>query len=151
MCIERVWYSTERPTDVLLALCVRSFRVEGGARFRQRNTKLKGDPRLAQSRMQSRQHESWLWYYPKSNPTTTMKSVIFASIVASALAFAPVQQQQQPATSTRLNEFARGYVGNTGPEPMFIGESGSTNFDPAGFCEVGDTNSKSFVFGAWKI
>jgi hypothetical protein len=62
-----------------------------------------------------------------------MKSVIFASIVASALAFAPV---------------AKGYVGNTGPEPMFIGESGSTNFDPAGFCEVGYDKQYTFCVAA---
>jgi hypothetical protein len=75
-----------------------------------------------------------------------MKSVIFASIVASALAFAPLQQQPSASTSTRLNEFAKGYVGNSGPEPMFIGESGSTNFDPAGFCEVRD--KQKFCIGS---
>jgi len=62
-----------------------------------------------------------------------MKSVIIASLVASACAFAPASVTR---TSTSLNAFAKGYVGGEGPEPMFIGETGSKNFDPAGFCEV---------------
>jgi len=63
----------------------------------------------------------------------TMKSVIIASLLASACAFAPASVSR---TSTSLNEFANGYVGGEGPEPMFIGETGSKNFDPFGFCEV---------------
>ena len=62
-----------------------------------------------------------------------MKSVILASLMASACAFAPAQVTR---TSSSLNEFANGYVGGEGPEPMFIGKTGSKNFDPAGFCEV---------------
>lgn len=62
-----------------------------------------------------------------------MKAVILTSLLASAAAFAPSQQTR---VSTSLNEFARGYVGGDGPEPMFVGASGSKNFDPAGLCDV---------------
>jgi hypothetical protein len=65
-----------------------------------------------------------------------MKSICLALTLASAAAFAPsalVTKKQ----GTALNEFARGYVGNEGPEPMApIFAEGSKNFDPAGFCEV---------------
>ena len=56
-----------------------------------------------------------------------MKAVILSTLLATAVAFAP---QQQARTSTSLNEFVRGYVGGEGPEPMFVGETGSKNFDP---------------------
>ena len=63
-----------------------------------------------------------------------MKAVLFASLVASAAAFAPASEGR---VSTSLNEeFCRGYVGGESVEPMWIGETGSKNFDPAGFCEV---------------
>ena len=64
-----------------------------------------------------------------------MKAVLFASLVASASAFAPAQQQSRTATDLNA-DFCRGYAGGDSVEPMFIGESGSKNFDPAGFCEV---------------
>lgn len=64
-----------------------------------------------------------------------MKSIVLASLLASAAAFAP-NAVVQTTSSTSLSAFAKGYLGNDGPEPMFIGESGSKNFDPAGFCEV---------------
>lgn len=67
----------------------------------------------------------------------TMKSVVFASILASAAAFAPAQQSR---ASTSLNEFCRGYVGGESVEPMFIGATGSKNFDPAGLAEVSASN-----------
>jgi hypothetical protein len=63
-----------------------------------------------------------------------MKNVILVSLLASATAFAPTSQQQR--TSTSLNEFCRGYVGGDSVEPMFIGETGSKNFDPAGLTTV---------------
>jgi len=63
-----------------------------------------------------------------------MKAVLFASLAASAVAFAPAQQAS--VSAVQLNEFANGYVGGEGPEPMFIGAEGSKNFDPAGFAEV---------------
>ena len=63
-----------------------------------------------------------------------MKTAILCSLVASAAAFAPAQQQATRSTS--LNEFANGYVGGEGPEPMFVGETGSKNFDPLGLSEV---------------
>ena len=62
-----------------------------------------------------------------------MKTAILASVVASAAAFAPTQQSR---ASTSLNAFANGYVGGDNVEPMFIGKTGSKNFDPAGFSEV---------------
>jgi len=68
-----------------------------------------------------------------------MKAVVFASLVASAAAFAPAQQSR---STTALNEFCRGYVGGEGPEPMFIGKTGSTNFDPLGLTEVSKTSFK---------
>jgi hypothetical protein len=69
----------------------------------------------------------------KKKFNTMMKAVILTSLLASAAAFAPSQQTRG---STCLNEFARGYVGGEGPEPMFIGATGSKNFDPAGLCDV---------------
>ena len=62
-----------------------------------------------------------------------MKSAIIASLIASAAAFAPSQQSR---SNTALNEFCNGYVGGESVEPMFIGKTGSKNFDPLGFCEV---------------
>lgn len=65
-----------------------------------------------------------------------MKSAaVLATLLASASAFAPSSSSVQ-RSSTLLNEFAKGYLGGEGPEPIFIGSTGSTNFDPAGFCEV---------------
>jgi hypothetical protein len=64
----------------------------------------------------------------------TMKSVVFASLVASAAAFAP--QQTSRSSTTSLNEFVRGYAGADSVEPMFIGATGSKNFDPIGLAEV---------------
>lgn len=64
-----------------------------------------------------------------------MKSVILASLVTASAAFAPSQQQGGRVSSVAVNEFANGYVGGEGPEPMFIGKDGSKNFDPAGFTE----------------
>mmetsp|Transcript_7200 Transcript_7200/g.9349 ORF Transcript_7200/g.9349 Transcript_7200/m.9349 type:complete len:202 (+) Transcript_7200:84-689(+) len=61
-----------------------------------------------------------------------MKSTIIASLIASAAAFAPAQQSR---SASALNEFCNGYVGGSSVEPMFIGKTGSKNFDPAGFCE----------------
>lgn len=69
-----------------------------------------------------------------------MKSIclLVVALSANAAAFAPISLKQQVATTTTsLNEFAKGYVGNEGPEPMApIFVTGSKNFDPAGFCEV---------------
>jgi hypothetical protein len=64
----------------------------------------------------------------------TMKAIIFSTLVATVVAFAP--QQQQVRVTSSLNEFVKGYVGGEGPEPMFIGETGSKNFDPAGLATV---------------
>lgn len=64
-----------------------------------------------------------------------MKSVLLYSLVAaSASAFAPSQSSTR--SSTALNEFCRGYVGGDSVEPMFIGATGSKNFDPFGLTEV---------------
>jgi hypothetical protein len=62
-----------------------------------------------------------------------MKAVLIASLAASAAAFAP---QKASSATTSLQEFANGYVGGEGPEPMFIGDTGSKNFDPAKLTEV---------------
>jgi hypothetical protein len=73
----------------------------------------------------------------------TMKSAaVLASLVASAAAFAPASTTVRSSTS--LKEFAKGYLGGDGPEPMFIGATGSKNFDPAGFCEVRSCKSVEF-------
>lgn len=64
-----------------------------------------------------------------------MKTCVLASLLASAAAFAP--QKSSPASTTSLNEFCNGYVGGDSVEPMWIGETGSKNFDPLGFTEVG--------------
>lgn len=58
-----------------------------------------------------------------------------AALAGSASAFAPAASVK---SSTALNEFARGYVGGEGPEPIpFSSQSSSVNWDPAGFAEVG--------------
>ena len=62
-----------------------------------------------------------------------MKVAVFASLIASTAAFAPAEQGR---ASTSLNEFVRGYAGNDSVEPLFIGKTGSANFDPAGLAEV---------------
>jgi hypothetical protein len=65
-----------------------------------------------------------------------MKTTLLACLVASAAAFAPATTKSS-VTTTALNEFCRGYVGGDSVEPMFIGATGSKNFDPAGLTEVG--------------
>ena len=62
-----------------------------------------------------------------------MKSLVFASLLTSALAFAPAQQT---ARTSALKDFCNGYAGGDSVEPMFVGETGSKNFDPVGFTEV---------------
>ena len=62
-----------------------------------------------------------------------MKSAILASLIVSAAAFAPAEQQARCSSS--LNDFCNGYAGGDSVEPMFIGETGSKNFDPLGFTE----------------
>lgn len=58
-----------------------------------------------------------------------------AALAGSASAFAPSASVK---SSTALNEFARGYIGGEGPEPIpFSSQSSSVNWDPAGFTEVG--------------
>lgn len=58
--------------------------------------------------------------------------LVTAALVASASAFAP---SKQAVTTTSLNEFANGYVGGEGPEPMLMSGT-SKNWDPVGFSEV---------------
>jgi hypothetical protein len=61
-----------------------------------------------------------------------------AAIAGTASAFAPSSGiVSHSTTSTSLNEFARGYVGGEGPEPIpFSSQQSSVNWDPAGFSEV---------------
>lgn len=57
-----------------------------------------------------------------------------AALASSASAFAPVASVK---SSTSLNEFANGYVGGEGPEPIpFSSQGSSVNWDPCGFAEV---------------
>jgi len=75
-----------------------------------------------------------------------MKCAVFSALIASAAAFAPVEQGFR--STTHLNsdaaadepassEFCRGYVGNTGPEPILFFPGYSTvDFDPLGFTTV---------------
>jgi len=65
-----------------------------------------------------------------------MKTAVLASLVASAAAFAPQQPAVKSSKTTSLNEFCSGYVGGEGPEPMFVGDTGSKNFDPLKLTEV---------------
>jgi hypothetical protein len=67
-----------------------------------------------------------------------MKNALIYSLAAAtaASAFAPAAQQVS-RSSTALNEFCRGYVGGESVEPMFVGDTGSKNFDPLKFSEVG--------------
>jgi len=59
--------------------------------------------------------------------------LIAASLVGSVSCFAPASQTR---SSTSINEFANGYVGGEGPEPIIIGNDGTANnFDPIGFAE----------------
>jgi hypothetical protein len=70
-----------------------------------------------------------------------MKTTLLACVVSTAVAFTPSSSYHVPAvatTSTALNEFCNGYIGSDGPEPMFVGATGSKNFDPAGLTEVWD-------------
>jgi hypothetical protein len=64
-------------------------------------------------------------------------ATILAVMAGSAAAFAPSPIATK-ATSSSLNEFAKGMVGSEGPEPMPFnwGEKTSKNFDPVGFSEV---------------
>jgi hypothetical protein len=56
-----------------------------------------------------------------------------AALAGSASAFAPARVAR---SSTSLNEFARGYVGGEGPEPIpFSSQGSSVNWDPVGFTE----------------
>jgi len=58
-----------------------------------------------------------------------------AALAGSASAFTPASSVK---SSTSLNEFANGYVGGEGPEPIpFSGQTSSVNWDPCGFSEVG--------------
>jgi len=62
--------------------------------------------------------------------------ITVAALVGSASAFAPATSGK---ASSALNEFAKGYVGGEGPEPIpFSSQSSSVNWDPAGFAEVGN-------------
>jgi hypothetical protein len=79
---------------------------------------------------------------PNKSKTTTMKAFLFASLAATAAAFAP--QSAVVTSSVRVNGFANDYVGGEGPEPMFVGKDGSKNFDPAGFAEVR-------TYGRWML
>lgn len=68
-----------------------------------------------------------------------MNKLLFtvAALAGSASAFAPAASGK---VSTAVNEFANGYVGGEGPEPIpFSSQSSSVNWDPAGFAEVGCT------------
>ncbi|KAL7580762.1 hypothetical protein ACA910_001043 [Epithemia clementina (nom. ined.)] len=63
-----------------------------------------------------------------------MKSIVaVASLFTTALAFAPAQQGT--TTSLALKDFCNGYAGGDSVEPMFVGETGSKNFDPLGLTE----------------
>ena len=75
-----------------------------------------------------------LGLYLSNKSVEKMKSFVLASLIAGSAAFAPASQQR---SSTSLNEFCNGYVGGESVEPMFIGETGSKNFDPLGLTEVG--------------
>ena len=72
-----------------------------------------------------------------------MKATVLATVVASAAAFAPASQPK--TVSTGLNEFANGYLGGAGPEPMFVGKTGSTNFDPLNLSGVSSYYRSSVV------
>jgi hypothetical protein len=73
-------------------------------------------------------------FYPNKQKIITMKAFLFASLAASAAAFAP--QSAVVTSPVSVSGFANDYVGGDGPEPLFIGKTGSVNFDPAGFAEV---------------
>jgi hypothetical protein len=58
-----------------------------------------------------------------------------AALAGSAGAFAPASSVK---STVSLNEFANGYVGGEGPEPIpFSSQGSSVNWDPCGFAEVG--------------
>lgn len=81
-----------------------------------------------------------------------MKTAILCSLAASAAAFAP--QTQSSKSRVELNEFANGYVGGAGPEPMFVGKTGSTNFDPLNLSGVSSSlcGLRCFVTGSrWTL
>ena len=59
--------------------------------------------------------------------------LVTAALVASASAFAPAAKEATRPSS--LNEFANGYVGGEGPEPMIWGGN-AVEWDPLGLAEV---------------
>lgn len=79
---------------------------------------------------------------------TTAALLAFA---ASASAFAPLQSTK---SSSALSEFAGGYVGAEGPEPIPFSPKGtSIEFDPCGFAEVGslDSSSRAYFLFEWVL
>lgn len=72
-----------------------------------------------------------------------------AVFAGSAKAFAPTTSVK---SSTALNEFANGYVGGEGPEPIpFSSQPSSVNWDPAGFNDVSITFIRSIFFIAFSL
>jgi hypothetical protein len=63
--------------------------------------------------------------------------LVAATLAGSACAFSPAAVER---SSTALNEFARGYVGGEGPEPMI---GGSVNYDPLKLTEVSHSINES--------
>lgn len=73
-----------------------------------------------------------------------MKVILVSALAGVAAAFSPSTKPVQKATS--LNEFANGYVGGEGPEPIPLLRSNSVNFDPCGFAEVSIISRKPNFF-----
>ena len=74
--------------------------------------------------------------HPNNKKIITMTKFLLtiAALAGSATAFAPSSSVK---LSTSLNEFANGYVGGEGPEPIpFSSQGSSVNWDPCGFAEV---------------
>jgi hypothetical protein len=60
-------------------------------------------------------------------------ALVLAALAGSAAAFAPASSSVN--SKTAVDAFAKGYVGNEGPEPMPPGFN-SVDFDPLGLAEV---------------
>ena len=73
-----------------------------------------------------------------------MKVILVSALAGVAAAFSPSTKSVKKATS--LNEFANGYVGGEGPEPIPLLRSNSVNFDPCGFAEVSTISRKLNFF-----
>jgi hypothetical protein len=86
--------------------------------------------------LEPRAREPWGHIFYRQKLLTMTKFLLtIAALAGSASAFAPAASVK---SSTSLNEFAKGYFGAEGPEPIpFSSGQNSVAWDPVGLAEVG--------------